>query len=366
MKRALALTSLVNRAAGRTVTLEQGAARTETLEHAWREVRPRPLHLPGMLERATGGVPGFSHLAGERAIAERDHEQHDALIRYELTDCLVTPGGVVTSDVRLKFGRDGPRPFLFRRLQETDRAIWCDSHVSRRFFGHWLADACPTALLARADETVLMTTPPDWTHAGDYLGLFGLKAEQPGLRFVRRLALFRDHAQGRSKRRRFATLRQRLVTSLGLQRRAERDIYFRRGTTGVARLVENEEQVVGTLERQGFDVLDHAGLTAAQIARRVARARCVVTMEGSHVNHLHYAMPRGASLVVMTPADRFTMLQFGFACAVGLRYGLLVLRPGRHGYFVDTDELSRTLDLVRRGGGDRATGAAPPVVSNTV
>ena len=97
---------------------------------------------------------------------------------------------------------------------------------------------------------------------------------------------------------------------------------------------------------KGFKILDVATTTCADIHKQLAKAPLVVSIEGSHMNHLYFSIPSNANILTMIPSDRFTLTQHGYAAAAGLNSGAGVMEQSDAGYHVDIDRVFRTLDLM--------------------
>lgn len=321
------------------------AVDVEVIQEQEEEEVPRLYCLPGQLERATSGVPGHSTLARELAFFSRPSAPHAPVVRYTFRDCLVHPHGVEfagghirKSSARLQRIPRGP-------IKEIPQAAYCMSAVSRQYFGHWLQDACATALLARPEEALLLDVRKDWPHAREYVNAFELRPDTAANAWVRELSVFQDFSQGSSKRQRYATLRARAARHFGPPAPIARPLYLRRGSMGVARVVLNEEEVIQRLEREGFQVLDIDNLRGAEIYRMACAAPRVVSMDGSHLNHLYFSMRPGTSLLTFIQSDRLTATNFGYAIAAGIHFGVQVVDRRGDGYVVDIDAMMRTLEL---------------------
>lgn len=282
-------------------------------------------------------------------IATRTTVVHAPVIRYVLRDCLVHSQGVDYAGGALLKATGSWKRVPVGPIDEIPRAAYCMAAVSHQYFGHWLSDACPASLLAQPDEPLILDIRDDWPHAAEYVAAFSLKPLPAGALLVRELSFFQDHGQGSSKRHRYQLLRDRLDIAFGEATRSPgRPIYLRRGDAGTARSIGNEDAVIAALQKQGFDVLDIRSSTARDVYGAVASAPLVVSMDGSHLNHLYFAMQRGAGLLSFIPTDRFTANNRGYACAVGIRFGMLLTEPSSAGYVVDVNDLMRTLDLFQR------------------
>jgi len=324
-----------------------GAA-VETVVEQPEEVEPHlpPIFLPDQLGKATQGSPGHQALEAEIAQATRTELVHTAVLRHTLENCLVHPAGIDFAGGSFRIHPLKLLPLATSRIERVPRALYCMSGVSHTFFGHWLQDACPTALLQKEGEALLLTNPPAWQHAGQYVQAFGFRPQLRHLLYVDQLTVYEDHGQGSSKRRRYAELRRRLEVAYPGSSQGGSRVYFRRGATGIARLIANEDAVIDSLKARGFEVFDLLGASAQDIINRFRHADFVVSVDGSHLNHLYFTMQSGAKMMTFVPANRFTMNQVGYCTAAGLRYGFMVAEPAAAGYVVSIPEMNATLDLM--------------------
>lgn len=350
--RARPLTNRLRRAVELEQDLAAVAVRTEVLQEAEVEAAPPLLCLPDDLERATAGVPGHTTLEEELARARQTEFTHDAVVRYELSDCLVHPSGFEADGASYLFDRPPPRAFL-APMKRLSRACYCNSAVSRQYFGHFVRDACTTAMLARDDEALLLDWPSSWANAPEYVEGLGLEPVRGPLFRVRRLSHFRDYGQGSLKRARYDQMRARLTRAFPGETSGASRVFFRRGQTGAQRRIRNEDAVLGVLTGLGFEVVDVGSARTPDLLRRFRGVEMVVSVDGSHLNHLYFSLPPGAGLLTLIPEDRFTMNQRAFAAGRGLRYGCATMKPGPGGYEVDPQRLEATLALfdVRRSQG---------------
>jgi capsular polysaccharide biosynthesis protein len=312
----------------------------------------QPLHIvpPKLLTNHIGKItkraPGIGTLQEEIDLAFHSHETHAPLIQYTLRNCFVHDAGFdVLGGAGRKKNISGWK-FLTDPVLSVPDAIYCMTAVGHTYFGHWLLDSCATALLATPEQVLLLDPRPDWSHAAEYVNAFGLRPATPAQYLADRLVFYQDHALGASKRARWKEMRRRIHEAIPDASGGGELVYFRRGNTGVHRLVANEQELVNTLSARGFDIVDVGGTSVRQIQQRFRSARVVISLEGSHQHHLYFSMPSGSSLITIIPADRFTLLQLGYANATGLRFAFVVASPTTNGYEVDIPDLLRTIDLV--------------------
>ena len=325
--------------------MADAAARTEVLEEANTEEYPPLAVLPGGLERITKTIRG----SVEHSVAKARQRlvTHQPVVRYTLRDCLVHQVGVEYAGGRLGLGGSPLRRIPFGRIEEIPQALHCNHIGSRNFFGHWLTDACATALLAEDKEAVLLDMRPDWPDVRPYVAAFGLSPKPFDALHVRELHVLSDRAQGPLKRHRYTRMRAGLRRLLGVQALGPpRPVYLRRGQTGDARPICDEDVLCERLRQHGFEILDLASTEFTDRHRWLSAASVLVTIDGSHAVHAHMSLPSGSSLITLTPSNRFTLVHRGYAHAAGLRYGCVVVEPSADGYVVSPDEVLRTVDML--------------------
>lgn len=341
------ITNYVRRRLAGGRTLEAVATRTEIVQPAETEWSAEPvLCLPGQLDRAEAAVEGHGSLAGELAACRPGIVGHAAVVRYTLSDAIIHAAGYDVTGHAFR-AVSGSLPLIRTSgARRYDRALYCMSAVSRRYFGHWLQDACATALLSDGEDALALDDRPDWPHAGEYLAAFDLRpASAPSLR-VGELTVYQDHGQGSSKRTRYRRMRSMLRESFPVADEGPSAVYLRRGETGTARVIENDKAICEALSRRGFEIVDLDGASAAFLHGRLRDASVVVSMDGSHLNHIYTAANPGTAILSFMPADRFTATNVGYARAAGMRFAIVMAARASGGYRVDETELLATLDLL--------------------
>lgn len=320
------------------------AAHAELLQPEETEDLPLPLCLEGQIDLIIG-TPRFDNLADQLALVRKTRIVHAPVVRYTLENCMVQASGVYFRGGSYRKHNLCLRDLLTTPRLETEEALYSMSFVSHAFFGHFIRDACATALLAQPGQALLLDVKPEWPHAAEYVAVFRLEPASPGPRFVRRLTLCDDRSQGTHKRARYKELRRRISRAYGPWGEATDTVYLRRGNGGAARLVADEDRVVESLAARGYRIVALEGATMADLAKELRNARRVVTMEGSHINHVHYLTPPGLDLCVLMANDQTTFVHRAVGHAFGARFGFVVCRRVGDAYRLDLDQLLRTMDL---------------------
>lgn len=336
---------------GRHVSLEDAATNIEVVEPESATSTPPVIALDGEFDRITRLAPGAA-MEDAKSLVFGLAGVKRALIRYEFEDALVYPTGFSAGGGN--FMRDLPLPhkqLLAGKITRLPKALCTHTPVSIRYFGHWIADSCPTALMKSDDEALLMTHRPEWPHAHEYCGLLDLDPEPAGVYHVDKLAWMDDFGQGESRSRRYRELRRRLRAHIGAAEQGEspaRLVYLRRGSTGVKREIVNEDELIGRLSDSGFTIVDLHNASVADIMRRCMDAEICITLDGSHQNHAFFFMRDNGFMLILQPADRFSPNGIQRAHAFGLERGYVVTEAAPGGYVADADRILRTIDLWRK------------------
>ncbi|MFC3086335.1 glycosyltransferase 61 family protein [Tabrizicola soli] len=307
-------------------------------------VRP-PLALPGMLDRATGTVEG-NDLSYYLDVAIATTCTHVPVRRHVYRNALVHPRGFACLCKSERYGNGIGLAELAAPISEEPTLRYCRNYVIQRYFGHWLTDALPSALID-PDRGALWLPPFSHSqHADDYLEAVNLHGVSHRLVHARELITYQDYGQGSHKRGRYEQLRQRLLARFGTDGRAKH-VYIRRGRTGVPRWIADEDTLIEALLARNWTVLDVATASVADMQRVLLSAEAVVSIEGSQLDHAIMSLPAGSSMIVLQPCDRFLLRYVGMCQARDIATGFVVLEGSQaEGYRVDLDELLRTVDLV--------------------
>ena len=78
-------------------------------------------------------------------------------------------------------------------------------------------------------------------------------------------------------------------------------VYLKRGQTGVVRTIRNEDEIIDTLVKRGFQVVDITSDSLDSIIQTLLNAKIVVSLEGSHLAHWIYTAPDNGGLLVLQP-----------------------------------------------------------------
>ncbi|WP_165793887.1 glycosyltransferase 61 family protein [Hyphococcus luteus] len=328
----------------------ESATQSIILEPEMKMTHRPPLLINGEMDRVTGFSPGDT-FDRAKALIFGGEVTKAPLIRYEFKNILVYPTGLSTEAANYMRSLSLPhRELMSGKLTRLPKALSTHTSVSVRYFGHWLGDSCPTALLKEEDEALLMTNKDEWPHTAEYSHLFGLTPEAPGVYHVETLSWVHDIGQGENRARRCRELRRRLRAHDDLKEEKAGGglVYLRRGLSGVRREIAHEDELIARLAAKGFKILDITGLSARDLLRQALDAEICVTIDGSHMDHAHYFLKEHGLLLVIQPSDRFCLAPLERADAFGLNTAFIVADASPDGYVVDADKILRTIDLWRK------------------
>jgi len=123
-------------------------------------------------------------------------------------------------------------------------------------------------------------------------------------------------------------------------------VYLKRGNTGESRLIRNEDEIVDSLIKRGFVVVDVGSHPLDYIIGALLSADIVVSIEGSHNAHCIYSSKENVALLMLMPADRFSATSRSWAACLGMRYGFVVGSGSVAGYYFAISDILRTIDLL--------------------
>lgn len=310
------------------------------------------LHPDGALARVTALSP-FRQWPQERPLIDGGSVTLRPTMAYEFRRADLVAGMLYAGPMQRAIGVQ-PSPFWLSGLDEPvsmREAQLVTTWSGAVFFGCLLLDDFPLELLGDGDVPRLSAQGKPSGHEADYRELLGLGPKRVHDQVhIDRLVLHDDPPYNPSKSERYRALCERLRRAVaGLPGGVPAHdpgprVYLRRGLSGQRRLLANEPELEAALLAQGFLVLDPMTMTAAEIARAMLGARCVVSVEGSQISHAIFALADEASIVVLQPPDRFCLQYKEFADAMGHHFAFTVGEPRDGGFATDIDELLRLLD----------------------
>lgn len=316
----------------------------EVLQPTETESVTPPACLPGMLNRPSATVQGndlsyYMDVAIERSVT------HVPALRKTYRNAIVRRKGFATLRANERYGDGFGMGELLGPITEVPTLRYCYSDVIALYFGHWLTDGIPQALIDPGKGALWMPPIRGSSHSPDYLDALDLKLAASTVLHAKEMIAYQDFGQGSHKRQRYEVIHQRLLDRYG-NADPSSCVYIKRGSTGVARSIVNEDALIASLVARNWQVLDIATASVADMQRVLLNASVVVSIEGSQLDHAILAMPKGTAMVILVPQDRFLLRFVGLCRARGIQPGFVVVEGKlESGYHADLDEILRTVDL---------------------
>lgn len=303
-----------------------------------------PVLLPGMLEKVTA-TDEHSILAYHLTACIETVVTHAPVHRRTYENALVRRSGYSTWRHRERYDADIGWSGLQGAIQTLPEVRYCHNYVSWRYFGHWLTDSIPSALIDPQFGELWMPPNQEWGHAMDYLRILDMPIVDAPLVHAEKLIVYQDFGQGSHKRARYNKIRGLLHAQFSNPSNIE-CVYLRRGGTGVPRWIADENLLIDELIRRNWLILDIATATVEVLQRALCNASFVVSIDGSHLDHAHLSLRSGAVMLILMPHDRFSSRQLGPCRAHQVVPALVVMDGSQNeGYKVVIDEVLSTLDL---------------------
>lgn len=314
---------------------------TEEISPADESYQPPIFIQPGDLDKVTATEPQTSwQKEKERLAGGMRHNMPTR--RHRVRNALSTPHGVMTLTGKWQgFGRLPWKEFLSLDLPRHKTGLYGAYPVTRRYFGHFISDALPAGELLRPGETLLLPHDPGWIHAGEYVGLMGYSPLVPAYGHFDSIWICDDRGLNQGHVARVRAMHDRLQAQL--KPSSHQGVFMRRGRSGSARILLNEDEVAEALQGRGFGVVSSTDPLQVILAA-MAGVQTVVSMEGSQWVHGHFGAAKGALLVTINPADRFNNPAAEIVPVLSQRMATIVAPREGEGYRVDVARLLALID----------------------
>jgi hypothetical protein len=327
--------------------LTELASATWEIAPAHVETPPPALFLPDQWERVTA-FSEFSSREGDlRKVRGGAEVRHDATRALRLRDALLIDGVLYKGESSLHLHARSTRLPKLRVDDEIERAALYCTFGGNRYFGQWLMDDCATYPLAVAEGKPLTTAQPVNPHTLAYESWLDMQPVRASAVRLREVAIFEDVGQNPNKRARFRAMGDKLRARV--TPRPHPGVFIVRGATGMRRVLQNEMEIAERLrDRRGFTIVDPAKADVPAIVKACAGARIVAGVEGSGLIHGILTLEEGGGLLVLQPPTRFSAIYKDLTDRDRQQFGFVVGHPRGGDFWVDPEEVERTLDLYAR------------------
>lgn len=234
-------------------------------------------------------------------------------------------------------------PQLFVENEIDRGAVFC-SETGNRYFAHWLMDDCLMYPLAAAEGVPITTNQPVGRHIPAYESWLDMNPTRLNSAFFKEIVIFSDRGQNQHRHARFRSLGKKLLSHVKSQ--SHPGVFILRGNDGDKRNLINELELAEHLRtKRGFRIIDITKADVPTIVNVCAGAQVVIGVEGSHLIHGILVLPPGGAILTLQPPNRFVDSYKMMADRDHQHFGFVVGIQEGDGFWIDPEEVERTLDL---------------------
>jgi len=295
---------------------------------------PQAVFNPADLAKITGVGMGTT-MDIEMARIEASVSKHQGTYACELRDVVLMDGALYKP--RFKWGisyRDKLVGHAGLIESIDDAGVLAHSWLGSRYFGHWIRDDMPLAMLATTLGKPVGIERPLTAQQHGYARHFGVDvAVLPQRAHLGKITVLSDAYYNEGKIARWRAMRDKVAICATGKR--YKGVMLLRGGTGEARMLLNEQEIADRLEALGFYVVNPAKVDLDTFLANAAGAEVVVGVEGSQLANGFVCMKDGGSMLVLQPPFRFNNIYKDVCDAMQVKYGFVVGDAKDGGFTID-------------------------------
>ena len=229
---------------------------------------------------------------------------------------------------------------------EINNAAIYHTYDGFKAFGVWLSDDCTLYKLAESEGTPVTSNIFASPHMLEYESLLGMNPVRSNAAYLKSAVFFDDNWDNNySKHERFASNRNKLLSKFKGSKHP--GIFIIRGNSGKKRIMLNEIEIAEQLHKKyGFKVMDVNKNSVSEILSASVGAQIVIGVEGSHLMHGLMVLEPGTSVLTLQPPNRFCGVLKMTTDMENINYGFVVGTQKKEGFYVNLEEVERTIDLL--------------------
>jgi hypothetical protein len=303
---------------------------------------PAAFALPAQFDRVTGWT--FSSDDPRREMVGGHGGQHGATRAFLLKDAILFDGRLFKGRYCHHLHPRSTNAIVANISTEIDRGAIYSTFTGNKYFGMWLADDCLTYPLAQQEGVPVTTAQKPWPHVVQYEALLDMKPQPHKAAYIRQAVLFDDRGHNKNKLMRARAIRQALLSKVTYA--THPCVFIIRGLSGERRALVNEQELADRMQKtRGFQIVDPTKLSASEIISRCAGAQTLMGVEGSGLFHGLAVLREGGRVLTLQPPNRFVTMIKHLTDRNEQHFGYVVGLPRGADFWIDPDEVERTLDL---------------------
>lgn len=230
---------------------------------------------------------------------------------------------------------------------EIDNAALYSTSEGNQYFGLWLTDDCANYALAAAEGTPVTSNIIPYSHMPEYESFLGMNPFRTNAAYMKNAIFFDDNwGNNESKHLRFEANRNKLLTLF--PGTSHPGVFILRRNSGISRVMLNEIEIAEQLrDKYGFKIVDVTQNTASEILAACAGAKILIGIEGSHLFHGLMMLEPNASVLIFQPPNRFSAVIKNTTDMENINYSFVVGIQKEENFYIDLEEVERTLSLLR-------------------
>lgn len=274
---------------------------------------------------------------------------HDAAICWEIKDAYISGSTIYKKNykkVHPQLAHSESAKSTLAEYENDSPLALASSFQGIKYFGHWLRDDVVTYLLAEQYGLPICFPTESWADKTTYAKTFQQHWKRYHQGNIKTLYLFQDYAQNTLRTKRYHLLRSKIRQTYRAKN-AGGNVYLKRGMTGnnVRNLI-NEDELIKTLEKLNFTILDITRDSLQFIIENLIDANLVITIEGSHQNHALYTLAEQGNLLILQPPSMFNNSAKDWCNVLDIKHGLTVCKPVENGFAVNIDSVQKVIGLM--------------------
>lgn len=271
---------------------------------------------------------------------------HQETRAHELRNASIAAGHLFAPDFFMPLGESRP-PWIARTTRlHFKSALLTTTPYGVRYFGHWIIECLPLAMLAQQlGETPVSTLVRPSANQRGFLELLGLHLETFQDATFDRLVVVDDIGQNNHKIARYCAMRAAARRAVGPGHRPGAGVFFLRGASGKRRLLLNEEQLAEIAARKGLEVVRPQDVSSQRLVEASLDSPLIVGVEGSQLLNGFPWLAPGATMLALMPPHRFDMVLKGPCDALDITFSIIVGDArGPTDFHVEPEAFERRLD----------------------